>query len=539
LEIKSNNIINTKGVNISTVFISLVIVVPLVALLFSVLRVDFDNFYYLWNNLLVDYSLNTIYLVLLTSFFSLIFGIFPAWFISTSKFKGKNLYDIILYLPLAIPTYIMAFTYSDILSYTGPIQSFTRKYMPEISNILNQDYLQIEILAIIMGLALYPYIYTACRISFSLVGSNYVDLCRNLGMSQMKTFFRIILPISRVAIFSGLFLVIMEVLNEYGAVKYFGVNTFTSGIFRSWYSMQDVDTASLLAVSLFIIVLIFFFLERFTSSKYKFNYLVNTNQKSEFSLTNSRRLIIHLICLIPIVFGFLIPVLFIINNVISEFSGINFSKLIDLIFNTLLVSIVSALIIVMIAVLFQFFRKISKSRIVIVFSDIISLTYALPGAVIGLSLILLVTSFPQLINSNIFIGSFFLLIYAYSIRHMAVGISPLKTSFEKHPSSYDDTGTNLGLTPFKLFKKIHLPINKSAIIIAFLLCFIDIMKELPITLILRPFNFDTLAVQTYQYAIEEMIPKSAVYSLSIVMIGSILLIFLKNIVNKYIDVSKG
>ena len=539
MEIKSNNIINTKGVNISTVFISLVIVVPLVALLFSVLRVDFDNFYYLWNNLLVDYSLNTIYLVLLTSFFSLIFGIFPAWFISTSKFKGKNLYDIILYLPLAIPTYIMAFTYSDILSYTGPIQSFTRKYMTEISNILNQYYLQIEILAIIMGLALYPYIYTACRISFSLVGSNYVDLCRNLGMSQMKTFFRIILPISRVAIFSGLFLVIMEVLNEYGAVKYFGVNTFTSGIFRSWYSMQDVDTASLLAVSLFIIVLIFFFLERFTSSKYKFNYLVNTNQKSEFSLTNSRRLIIHLICLIPIVFGFLIPILFIINNVISEFSGINFSKLIDLIFNTLLVSIVSALIIVMIAVLFQFFRKISKSRIVIVFSDIISLTYALPGAVIGLSLILLVTSFPQLINSNIFIGSFFLLIYAYSIRHMAVGISPLKTSFEKHPSSYDDTGINLGLTPFKLFKKIHLPINKSAIIIAFLLCFIDIMKELPITLILRPFNFDTLAVQTYQYAIEEMIPKSAVYSLSIVMIGSILLIFLKNIVNKYIDVSKG
>ena len=144
MEIKSNNIINTKGVNISTVFISLVIVVPLVALLFSVLRVDFDNFYYLWNNLLVDYSLNTIYLVLLTSFFSLIFGIFPAWLISTSKFKCKNLYDIILYLPLAIPTYIMAFTYSDILSYTGPIQSFTRKYMPEISNILNQDYLQIE-----------------------------------------------------------------------------------------------------------------------------------------------------------------------------------------------------------------------------------------------------------------------------------------------------------------------------------------------------------------------------------------------------------
>jgi len=539
LEIRSNNIINNRGANISTVFISLLIVVPLFALFLSVFKVDLDNFYYLWDNLLIDYSLNTIYLVLLTSFFSLIFGIFPAWFISTSRFKGRTLYDILLYLPLAIPTYIMAFTYSDLLSYTGPIQSFTRKYVPEISNILNQDYLQIEVLAIIMGLALYPYIYTACRISFSLVGSNYINLCRNLGMSQMKTFFRIVLPISRVAIFSGLFLVIMEVLNEYGAVRYFGVNTFTSGIFRSWNSMQDVDTASLLAVSLFIIVVIFFFLERFTSSKYQFNYSVNTNQESNFSLTRSRLIIVHLICLTPIIFGFLIPILFIINNVIGEFSGINFNKLIDLIFNTLSVSIASALIIIIVGVLFQFFRKISKSRIVIFFSDIISLTYALPGAVIGLSLIILVTSFPNLINSNVFIGSFFLLVYAYSIRHMAVGISPLKSSFEKHPSTYDDTGTNLGLTPFKLFKKIHLPINKSAIIIAFLLCFIDIMKELPITLILRPFNFDTLAVQTYQYAIEEMIPKSAVYSLAIVMIGSILLIFLKNIINKQIDVSKG
>ena len=158
MEIKSNNIINSRGVNISTIFISSLIVVPLVALLLSVLKIDLNNFYYLWDNLLIDYSLNTLYLVLLTSFFSLIFGIFPAWFISTSKFKGRNLYDIILYLPLAIPTYIMAFTYSDVLSYTGPIQSFSRKYMPEISNILNQDYLQIEVLAIIMGLALYPYI---------------------------------------------------------------------------------------------------------------------------------------------------------------------------------------------------------------------------------------------------------------------------------------------------------------------------------------------------------------------------------------------
>ena len=148
----------------------------------------------------------------------------------------------------------------------------------------------------------------------------------------------------------------------------------------------------------------------------------------------------------------------------------------------------------------------------------------------------MVTSTP--LKSEIMIGSFSLLVYAYVMRYMAVGISPLKSSFEKHPSSYDDTAFNLGMGPFKLFRSIHFPINQSAIAIAFLITFVDIIKELPITLILRPFNFDTLAVQTYQYAIDEMIPKSAVYSLTIVVLGTILLIFLINIVNKQIDVSQ-
>ena len=506
------------------VCVSLILFLPIIFLISSTFFNYNDSLAYIFENLIFDYSVNTLYLIVITSFFSLLFGIIPAWYISNYRFKGRKLIDLALYLPLSIPTYIMAFTYSEILSFTGPFR-------------IKADLLHIEILGIILAFSLYPYIYSVARISFSLFGSKYIDISKNLGLSSFKAFYKVVLPLSRPAILSGLFLVIMEVLNEYGAVKYFGVNTFTSGIFRSWYSMQDVDTASLLAVSLFVIVVIFFFLERYTNSKYQFNYLANTSQKSNFSLTNSRRLVVHLICLIPIIFGFLVPILFIIKNVISEFSRINLSKLIDLIINTLSISLVSAIIIVLIAVLFQFFRKVSKSRIVMICNDMISLTYALPGAVIGLSLIILVTSSPDTINPNIFIGSFFLLIYAYSIRHMAVGISPLKSSFEKHPNSYDDTGINLGLTPFRLFKKIHLPINKSAILIAFLLCFIDIMKELPITLILRPFNFDTLAVQTYQYAIEEMIPKSAIYSLTIVMIGSILLIFLKKIVNKQINVS--
>jgi len=242
----------------STVLLFLIVILPIITLIVGTVNIDTSNFRYLWNNLLLDYSLDTMYLVLITSFFSLLFGVLPAWYISTNNFTGKNIYDILLYLPLAIPAYIMAFTYSDILSYTGPLQSFARNYFPDLVSFLNQDYLQIEVLGVIMALALYPYIYTACRLSFSLIGANYIDLSRSLGMSRTKTFYKIIIPLSRVSIFSGLFLVIMEVLNEYGAVKYFGVNTFTSGIFRSWYSMQDVETASLLAVFLFFVVVLFF-----------------------------------------------------------------------------------------------------------------------------------------------------------------------------------------------------------------------------------------------------------------------------------------
>ena len=392
-----------------------------------------------------------------------------------------------------------------------------------------------------MALVLYPYLYTACRISFSLIGSNYINISKNLGMSQFKTFFKIIIPISRVSIFSGLFLIIMEVLNEYGAVKYFGVNTFTSGIFRSWNSMGDVDTAKILAVCLLILVSLFFILERYNSSKYKYNYKPNDNISGTYNVGKSLRLVINFICLLPFLIGFLIPLIYIVNNVFKTINLIDLNELFEISFNSFFLAFVSSLIIIIIAVLFQYLKKISSSRTVFFFSEIVSLTYALPGAVIALSLIMILaflsTNLSNLVGSSIVFGSIIVLVYAYVMRYMAVGISPLRSSFEKHPESYDETGKNLGMSNLSLFKKVHLPINKTAVLIAFILCFVDIIKELPITLILRPFNFDTLAVRTYEYAIEEMIAKSSIYSLVIILFGSVLLIFLRKIINKSVNVS--
>jgi iron(III) transport system permease protein len=232
-----------------------------------------------------------------------------------------------------------------------------------------------------------------------------------------------------------------------------------------------------------------------------------------------------------------VPVIYIINNVIKTINIIDFEELLLLSFNSFFLAFISSIIIVSIAIFFQFIKKISKSKTVFFFSEIVSLTYALPGAVIALSLIIFLAFISKMIGVSIVFGSVVILIYAYVMRYMAVGISPLRSSFDKHPDSFDDTGKNLGMSNFKLFKKIHLPINKTSIYIAFILCFVDIIKELPITLILRPFNFDTLAVKTYEYAIEEMIAKSSIYSLIIILLGAILLIFLRKIINKSIDVS--
>jgi len=527
---------NNNWVNL-TLFLTLLLLLPIFLLILRVFDFNGENFLYLWDNLLIDYTKNTFQLVIITLFFSLLFGILPAWVISSSRFFGRKFYDIVLYLPLAVPSYIMAFTYSDILSYTGPMQSFIRKNYPDFSNFFNQDYLQIEVLGIIMALSLFPYVYTVSRVSFSLLGSNYINLARNLGLSSFKTFYKIILPLSRPAILSGLFLVLMEVLNEYGAVKYFGVNTFTTGIFRAWFSMNDVTTAIQLSIVLLTVVFIIFFGEKLWNSRHRFNYKINNKIENLSTADLKKTLFSNFICLVPFAFGFLFPLIFILDNVIHTYDNINFSDLFSLSKNTLLVSSIAALSVTIIAFLIEFVGKMTKGKVYFYISQLISLGYALPGAVIGMGLIILFTDLNHFFIDFPFIGSLFVLIYAYIIRFMAVGKSPIKSSFEKHPESYDETAKNLGASTFKLFQKLHFPINKFALLVAFILTFIDVMKELPITLILRPFNFDTLATQTYEYAIEEMIPKSSIYSLTIIVIGSILLILLKKFISREFYVS--
>jgi len=533
LEIKSNLLLieNKKWVLIS-IILALLVVLPLFILFFSFFSSDKETLNYLFNTVLLDYTINTVYLILLTSFFALLFGVFPAWVVSNNSFMGRSFFDVVLYLPLAIPSYIMAYTHIEILSFTGPIQTFFRYNIPFLSDFFNQDYLQVEILGILLGLALYPYVYTASRISFSMIGSNYLNISKNLGLNNTGGFFKVVLPLSRPAIFSGLFLVIMEVLNEYGAVKYFGVNTYTAGIFRSWNSFGDVNGAIQLASILIVIVIFFFLIERFSYSKSKFYYNKNSQLNIRNISSKNKSILYFLVCFIPFFLGFLVPFVFILHNTLETIHLADFKKVVNLTFNSISVSTLSSFLVILFALFFLYVERISKTKINAYISNLISLGYALPGAVIALSLMIL-------FSDSLVVGTFGLLFFAYVIRFLAVGKSPIQSSLEKQPDTIDDTGKNLGLGPFSLLKKVHLPINKFALISAFIVTFIDVLKELPITLILRPFNFDTLATQTYEFAVEEMLPLSSIYSLIIIILGSLMLLILKSFIDKELDVSKS
>tara|TARA_B100001093_G_C26859613_1_gene1029246 strand:+ start:9625 stop:11247 length:1623 start_codon:yes stop_codon:yes gene_type:complete len=518
---------------LASLFVGLLLLLPMFFLFTKLFQVPSFDFFYLWDTLLLDYSFNTFYLILITSVFAIIFGVMPAWFVSNYDFKFRNFFDLVLYLPLAIPTYIMSFTYSDLLSYTGPIQFFLRKNLPDVAPYFNHDYLQIEVLGVLLGLALYPYVYSALRVSFSLIGSSYIDVAKNLGLSDVKMFFKVVLPLSKPALFSGLFLVVMEVLNEYGAVKYFGVNTYTAGIFRAWFSMGSENTAIQLACLLILLVGFVLILERMTQKQSKFYYQTNTKQKPLTMPKLSSRVAIYMSCYVPFFLGFLIPLIYILNNSIQQFMMVDFSRLFALSFNSIKVSFIASVFIILIALFFLYVEKISKLKLNTFITNITSLGYVIPGAVIGLAVILLFTQFP-LFNNHLLVGSFFVLIYAYVFRFLAVGKSPIKSSLDKQPKAFEDTSKVLGVSSFKALRTIHLPLNKMALVIAFIVTFIDLLKELPITLILRPFNFDTLATQTYEFAVEEMLKASSIYSLMIIVIGSVLLILLKYITNKQI-----
>ena len=520
-----NNPINTSSVFIT--FIGIVITMPIFFIIIESFSLDLSltNFH----NSIVSYIIETTKLIFYTAIITLLLAVPAAWIVTHYELRFKTIIDILLVLPLSIPCYIMAFTYADLLGFNGYVDVLFKNMF----NIrLTFDVITIEWLSVFLGLALYPYVYTTSRISFSLSGTTYLDLAKSLGMPSLMRIFKVGLPLSISGIFSGLLLVVMEVLNEYGAVNYFGIKTFSVGIFKYWFSMDNKGLAILF--SLFLLLIIFAILRISTRLKKKnrrFTYHIKSSSIISKPIKSFPLIIMHYsIVFIPILFGLFVPLAFIINNVRKHITLYNWQEWLNITGNSLYIALLSSLIIVIVALFVLLIKRKNESRWVKMIINLVSTGYAVPGAVIGLSFMLIIQHLGS--GFSVLMGTLSLLIYAYVFRFIAVSIFPLEANFQRQPKEFDLLGKSLGLTSFEVFKKINLPLSKLAILSSFLLVFIDVLKELPLTLILRPFNFDTLATQAYQHASEEMLSYSSVYSLGIIFFCTVIIVFIKLILKK-------
>ena len=523
--------INNKWLFFSSIMIILLLC-PIISIFLASLEFNFSIWNHLISTKLSIYISNTLILLLGVGCTSLLIGLSTAWIIAKNDFPFSKIIEWALILPLAIPAYIVAYCYTDFLEYSGPIQTLLRNIFNFQSS---KDYVFPEIRSMggaifVMSFVLYPYIYLISKISFLSTPISLYELAKIHGKS---TFFHAGLPMARPAIVAGLSLVLMETISDFGTVEFFAVETLTLGIFNLWLGMNDFAAASQVALFSFTFVFVLLGVELSARKRKQF---YDTQIKSIKYLKNNlnkfQSFLAIIFCLIPIFFGFLIPVLILIEQCSSKLNEQNFLSLFEIATNTLIIATVSALIIVIISTFLAITTKYKTDKNFKYFATAAGVGYAFPGVMLALGTTYFFSSMQsfEFFNETNLIGTFVALIFAYVSRFNAIGYGAINAGILRVPNNLMDASLTLGYSFEKSLLKIIFPILKPSLLIAGILSFVDIAKELPVTLILRPFDFETLSTYVYQYAKDEMFEDSAFAALLIVIIGLIPIFIL----NKYV-----
>jgi iron(III) transport system permease protein len=529
-----------NGWSFALIALVLVIGLPIYTLFFKLFEETTDSVWgHLVNTVLTDYIINSIGLVIVVSILTLLMGISSAWIVSTTNIPFRRQFEWMLILPLAIPTYIAAYTYAGIFDYTGPIQVFLRDI--GFSDLVYIDIMNFWGVAIVMALVLFPYVYVVARSTFMSQSATLLEASRILGSSSWRTFFKIALPISRPAIIGGLSLVMMEVLNDYGAVKYYGISTFTTGIFRAWFSFGDPNSAINLSGILMAFIFIMIMVERLQRGKVKFDEGARIGrQLKRYQLKGWKKFFAWMVCFIPLFLGFIAPVFQLILWSFQTIKKIIDFEFLILMANSFGLALLAAVLCISFSVIILFAVKVNKNRLFSLLAKFAALGYSIPGAVIAIGIMIpllgldkfLISTWQDSFNMKIgliFSGTIFALTFAYIVRFLTVSLNPIEAAFKKTGNSIDEASYSLGAGSFKTLIKVNLPLIRSALFSGGILVFVDILKELPLTLILRPFNFHTLATKAYELASDELIAESATPSLIIIVIGTIPIIILNRL----------
>lgn len=503
---------------------SVLLALPILVVITSPLHSAAPEWDHVSRALLPEHLRGSLLLLFGTLLPALLLAVPSAWLVAQYNFPGRSIFRWALVLPLALPTYISAFTYAALLGPTGSISIRIHELVGVMPDIMNMPGL-----CLVMAAVLFPYIYLPARASFVAGMSGQLDAARTLGAGTWMRFRRVALPLARPAIAAGAVLVAMETLNDYGAVKYFGERSLTTAIFRSWGGLYDLGSALRIGLVLLVLVGLLLGLER----RSRGNAARTTEQVpvQRQPLRGVQALLALAWCSLVLLLGAGIPISKILLDVFGGSIPLAWTEVFPAFGNTLLVAASAAAVTLLLAVLFTFRERYGERAPWSL--HIASLGYAIPGAVIAVSSMALAGLIDRsMVLSIALIGSLGLLTYALAVRFLAVGNQPLRAALEQQARSLDDAARLLGASPFRAFLRINLPLMRPALLAAGLLVAIDVIKELPLTLILRPFNFHTLSTRTYELANIEHLREASLPALLIVLCGLLPVVLLDRLADR-------
>jgi iron(III) transport system permease protein len=513
------------------VAVSLFLAIPVFSILISLFRGNGEMWEHITTYFLFDYIKNSIILIFGTGLLTFTIGTSSAWIISRYTFRYKKIIEWLLFMPLAIPSYIVAYTYVGLIGNGGTFIEILRDFG---FSVIRVEMMNIYGLIWVLSFSLYPYVYAGTRTIFQSYPSQLKHTASLLGVSNKKYFFSVALPLASPAIIGGLFLVFMEVLNDYGAAKYYGVSTFTTGIFRTWTALEDLQSSIYLSAILVILVFVLVLIVKWLRGRRSYNLTqTNTNQKStdnRVKISGLKKILYLGILLIPILFGFILPLIQLVIWGTQTFDSIFNNDLIILGLESLSLGLSTALLVVFLACLLIYLSKWNYLKRFNIFSKIATLGYVIPGAIIGVGIIRTSKSLTDLFSfqfdfeiGHLVYNSILVLIYAYLFRFIAVAYNSIEGNTLKIGNNLSESSYLLGYGKIKTFFKIDFPLLRSALLSSFILVLIDVMKELPLTLILKPYNLSTLAVRAYEYAEDERVAEAALPALLLIfLIGTMI-----------------
>ncbi|MBK0326220.1 iron ABC transporter permease [Rhodobacteraceae bacterium F11138] len=505
---------------------------PMLAVALAAMTGGTDTISHLWDTVLPRYSLTTLALVTMVAMGTFAVGVGAAWLVTMTRFPGVRVLEIALVLPLAFPAYVLAYAYTYLLDHPGIVQSTLREitgwgprdyWFPEIRSIWGA--------AIMLILVLYPYVYLLARAAFLQQGSAAFLAARTLGNSAWTAFWKVSLPMARPAIAGGVLLTVMETIADFGTVAYFSVQTFATGIYTSWFSLADRSGAAQLALCLLGFALFLAVLERVQRGRAKYHQAGKGHKvMPPARLTGWRAALAFLFCAIPVLLGCVLPVVVLFNMGLSGEQDLLGTRYLGFIRNSITLAGTAAMLTVSAAICVGFHQRLRPGRKSTIATYAARLGYAVPGGVIAVGLMVPFAAFDNALDAwmrstfgistgLLVTGSIWLLVAAYMVRFLAAALGAYEGGQSTVHANMDAAARSLGETPLGTLRRVHLPILTPSLLTALLIVFVDVMKELPATLIMRPFNYDTLAVQAYRLASDERLEGAAVPSLVIVAVG--------------------